>query len=738
MRPWVRVATAAILLLGCGATPEHAGPRPLLPQSSSFRHEVLSHTQRERLTGIATGEFGKPSLTYPPLGVDPKYRHVLTFMVSPFLPPLREPIASSGPLVLYSDEMDVLVFSPMDHFFVSLVSFDNGTIVYGLEGKVNEVPAGFTHRFLLVEGRGMAATVDHWGDLLLADRRRARTDRYADCGLSYLGYWTDNGAAYYYTTEPGMTPEQTLLAVKADGSSRGIPYRYMQIDSWWYYKEPGPIPFIKILTGGLLSWKPMPEVFPDGLAAFRERIDLPLIAHNKWFAERTPYRERYEFVDGEGLSLPTGRGVYDEFVADARSWGVVTYEQDWLVTQYLGTPWLHETVGRAETWMGNIHSAVQDGGLTMQLCMAGGAHLMDAIDRPAVTTVRTSVDYQPGVSKESFWPMFHTVNMLARALGVLPFKDNFRSSEPCGEQEALISALSAGMVGPSDKIGTADPEILGRTCRPDGLLLKPDRPAVPIDGMFLPHSRPFIVHTVSERGDEGGVWVYLAAFHLARRHPERRPLDELFGGLTYDFRDLGTMFVWPDRVDDWRVDLSRDLGIEGPRVLYDWRAKRAELVEGAFEIPAVEHLYDYAYLVLAPIAWNGLALIGETGKYVTLADRRFRRIEHFRDAVCATLDGVPGEEVLVRVFDAKSGMLLPAAAATIDREGSARVCVWREAPAAAWIGTSDRVLPEARKGPGRSRPSGPAARATLTATEGPQRDCRLRNPGRPSGRSCGS
>lgn len=50
-----------------------------------------------------------------------KYTHQLAFQISPMMPPRRDGIRSHGPLVLYSDGLDVLVVSPMDHFFSSLV-----------------------------------------------------------------------------------------------------------------------------------------------------------------------------------------------------------------------------------------------------------------------------------------------------------------------------------------------------------------------------------------------------------------------------------------------------------------------------------------------------------------------------------------------------------------------------------------------------------------------------------------
>lgn len=65
--------------------------------------------------------------------------------------------------------------------------------------------------------------------------------------LAHLGYWVDNGAAYYryyqsaYAQSNGMeacgkskncTREDALLAVQKDATARGIPLRYYQWDDW--------------------------------------------------------------------------------------------------------------------------------------------------------------------------------------------------------------------------------------------------------------------------------------------------------------------------------------------------------------------------------------------------------------------------------------------------------------------------------------------------------------------------
>ena len=63
----------------------------------------------------------------------------------------------------------------------------------------------------------------------------------------------DNGAYYYYQTEPGQTYETTLIDVRHYADQAGIPYRYVLLDSWWYYKGTG---------AGVSRWDAMPSIFP--------------------------------------------------------------------------------------------------------------------------------------------------------------------------------------------------------------------------------------------------------------------------------------------------------------------------------------------------------------------------------------------------------------------------------------------------------------------------------------------
>ena len=628
-----------------------------------FQHAIYSFEQAAGASGITKGDYSKFSFEYPPLDVSSKYEHVLTFAVTPMLPPWRKSEPGPGPVILFSENMEVLVVSPMDHFFVSQILVEPGKIRWGLEGEVDSVPAGFRHRFLVVEGVGIQRTLQKWGELLLADRGKIRVDRYADAGLGYLGYWTDNGAYYYYKTEPEMTEAATLLAVKSEADELKIPYGYMQLDSWWYFKGEGQ----GFGPGGLLTWEPQPQMFPEGLTSFQQSLGLPLILHNRWFSPDSPYVSKYPFqVEGE-MAFPSDGQVYDEFASNAASWGAATYEQDWLVLQYLGVPGLRRDVALGESWMKWMDEACQAKSLTMQLCMSGAPHLMASLDMKTPTSIRTSIDYAPSISKESFWPQFHTVNMVAWALGLWPFKDNFHSSEKHAEAEALISILSGGMVGLGDALGKVQRDIVMRTCRSDGLLLKPDRPAFPIDAMFLPHQRPLITFTYSQTG--AGQITYLAVYNIARKHPERTQADELFASVQYDLKDLGDFFVFPDLVADWHVDLPGELRLSQHHVAYDWRTHQVSEVDGLLDLGALEHLYDFHYVVLSPIQANGLAFLGEPAKYVTASDRRFPSVQSSSQGMKISVAGVPGEEVGVLVYDSRTAALRPELKVVLDADG---------------------------------------------------------------------
>lgn len=54
----------------------------------------------------------------------------------------------------------------------------------------------------------------------------------------YFGYWTDNGAAYYYRFDPKLGYAGTLKAVIKRYREGKIPVRYLQLDSSVAHSQP--------------------------------------------------------------------------------------------------------------------------------------------------------------------------------------------------------------------------------------------------------------------------------------------------------------------------------------------------------------------------------------------------------------------------------------------------------------------------------------------------------------------
>jgi len=104
--------------------------------------------------------------------------------------------------------------------------------------------------------------------------------------------------------------------------------------------------------------------------------------------------------------------------------------------------------------------------------------------------IRASRDYFASLSTQ--WKIGLST-MLFHAIGVASSKDNAWSAvdepgtykdsrrEPRFRLESAVLALSGGPVAFGDKIGLENKTIIMATCRADGIILKPDKPATLID-----------------------------------------------------------------------------------------------------------------------------------------------------------------------------------------------------------------------------------------------------------------
>ena len=182
--------------------------------------------------------------------------------------------------------------------------------------------------------------------------------------------------------------------------------------------------------------------------------------------------------------IPQGGELYERLLDQAVAWGVEVFEHDWLIECFLGVRELRAP-GRAAAWQEGIDAAPR----RARTCTRSGAWRRRPTSRrrAACATSRRSARAATTVTWSAprcLWAWFLHTNVMARALGLWPYKDVFHSarglrrrarSRRCSRR--CRRARSASAIA----IGAADVELIRRTCRADGVLVRPDVPVAAID-----------------------------------------------------------------------------------------------------------------------------------------------------------------------------------------------------------------------------------------------------------------
>ena len=185
-------------------------------------------------------------------------------------------LGAQGPWLLFDKNRNTMALSPADSFLVAdLNQAANGHVTSGIDSQIATLPAGFTHKTLLVFGSGINDTFAAWGiDLQKLDGKHPVPND-ADVVLNKFGYWTDNGAHYYYKFDPKLGYPGTLLAVRDQFQKLGVPIAYLQLDSWWYPKEKGNILVNGTADNGAIVYRADPAVFPKDSMRSTRAWDCP-------------------------------------------------------------------------------------------------------------------------------------------------------------------------------------------------------------------------------------------------------------------------------------------------------------------------------------------------------------------------------------------------------------------------------------------------------------------------------
>ncbi|XP_050418345.2 uncharacterized protein LOC126831737 [Patella vulgata] len=396
-----------------------------------------------------------------------------------------------GPMAFF-DKKDTVIISPFSEFTATNTFFDSeaGSISWGLKGGIEEVPENFLQQYIVMYSPdGINAAFREWGDVMRSYYNRPSSYRESDLTNNYLGYWTDNGAYYYYHPADQQNYEDTVYGVIDYANKLSIPYRYFQYDEWFYNTDQHI---------GTLTWDALPGVFPDGLRYVYNKTQWPVSAHNKWWSSNTTYAKQnggqFDFVleDDVGFGIPLEEEFWNSLFREAKTWGMIVYEQDFLGTSNQKMKSLNTDVYLTKNWLNQMGNAAQKNGITLQYCMAFPLHILAALEIPTVTQARVSADGVPG--NTNGWKIGIT-SLFPQAMGIAPYKDNFWTTEyqpgnPYGGMatqpflQLTVSVLTTGPVGPSDGIGFTNVDLLMRCCNKEGLILKPDLPALAIDNQI--------------------------------------------------------------------------------------------------------------------------------------------------------------------------------------------------------------------------------------------------------------
>ena len=162
-----------------------------------------------------------------------------------------------------------------------------------------------------------------------------------------------------------------------------------------------------------------------------------------------------------------------------------------------------------------------------------------------------------------------------------------------------------------------------RTCRSDGVLVKPDVPIAALDRCYLGHAARDPIPLLGECWSDHplGRTSYLVALHAYRRDEPLR--------FRLALAELG------------------DAAPRGPVAALDWRTGRVERLEPDAVLDFELAPRDYAFRILAPLAHGELAVFGDIRRFACAGDRRIRDLRATASGAALDVLGAPGERVAI-------------------------------------------------------------------------------------------
>eukprot|EP00750_Incisomonas_marina_P023958 INCI5072.2.p1 GENE.INCI5072.2~~INCI5072.2.p1 ORF type:complete len:814 (-),score=111.60 INCI5072.2:2037-4478(-) len=432
------------------------------------------------------------------------------------------PVAATDPLTGSS-----LVWSTLNRHKIIPQATHDGAYRMGVSAAIPSIPAGYNHSviFSAADG-GITSAMYRWGE---RQQSFHGTTRLPSVTLTDIGYYTDDGAYYYVWgggkeyNDPELSSwipprpwpaEEGLVLVKAALYNVGVPVAYMQLDDWWYQGK-----FFFGNVKAVTDWHASDSIglFPNGLPAFSDRLDLPLQLYTPFFWDN--YQTKYNMSEstsfkGTKVVVPNDAAG---FFADLFDLGLnitngrfSTYEIDFLDSNFKGCASCFEDVDAADRWYRGLGDAALARNITIQYCLPSATDMLVSLDFPAVVQARASGDYARPEGDMQPWANVADLGRASLLLGPLamaPSKDTLWTSSPQPPTssdrtksgyhtqphvalDAILATLSLGPVGISDCLGQTDVGLISQAFRSstDSTLLRPSRPLSTVDAVFVNES----------------------------------------------------------------------------------------------------------------------------------------------------------------------------------------------------------------------------------------------------------
>ncbi len=511
---------------------------------------------------------------------------------------------SDSPWVYFDGSARTFIVSAAKNFMITSASkASNGTLSFGINSGITSLPANFSHQTWLVLGQGINSTYDVWGSCMTKQSGKTRVANDASATLNKLGYWTDNGAAYYYAYDSTLGYEGTLLAIRDEFNQKKIPLGYMQLDSWFYPK--GPSQDWTANGSGLYQYVAAPALFPDGLPSFQTNLGLPLVTHNRWIDASSPYRSQYTMSN----DVSTDPAFWSNIIGYIHGAHVMTYEQDWLNDNAM--PKMNLTDPPA--FMNNMASACSTNGLEMQYCMPLARHYLQGSLYNNLRTMRVSND----TFGNARWDDFLYDSKLVSSLGAYAWADVCQSHQ---DKSMLLQTLSCGPVGVGDPLGSVSVGNVQLCVRADGVIVKPDAPAVPVDQTYI--------------NDAAGLTTPMVA-----------------AGWT-DHGSLRAAYVFA-YAQDAAVNLASftpsTLGVSGNSYVYNWSWGAGSFLKSGATFTAPVNTagstQSGTLFLVVPVGTSGMAFLGDVNKYASLGQKRISALAD-NGTITATVVFSAGESTI--------------------------------------------------------------------------------------------